>query len=85
MTKTNLLILLENKSDVLSRIINLFSKTGYKIKNLSISKNIKKKNLSNFSIEIFGKKKFIPQIIKQLKKLIDIFNVKIIKKSSKKK
>ncbi|WP_343183695.1 acetolactate synthase small subunit [Buchnera aphidicola] len=80
MIKKNLLILLENQSDVLSRIINIFFKTGYQIKNISIYKQKKDKTLSYINIQILGKKKFIPQIIKQLYKLIDILKITILNK-----
>ncbi|WP_343187910.1 acetolactate synthase small subunit [Buchnera aphidicola (Periphyllus koelreuteriae)] len=80
MIKKNLLILLENQSDVLSRIINIFFKTGYQIKNISISKQKKDKTLSYMNIQVLGKKKFIPQIIKQLYKLIDVLKITILNK-----
>ncbi|NIH40952.1 MAG: acetolactate synthase small subunit [Buchnera aphidicola (Periphyllus aceris)] len=82
MIKTILLILVENKSDVLSRIINLFSKTGYIIKNITISKTIKDKTLSYIHVKIIGKKNFFSQIQKQLYKLIDVLQVQQIDKKT---
>ncbi|NIG99047.1 MAG: acetolactate synthase small subunit [Buchnera aphidicola (Periphyllus acericola)] len=82
MIKTILLILVENKSDVLARIINLFSKTGYIIKNITISKTIKDKTLSYINIKTIGNKIFFSQIQKQLYKLIDVLKVQKINKKT---
>ncbi|WP_343189226.1 acetolactate synthase small subunit [Buchnera aphidicola (Chaitoregma tattakana)] len=76
--KKILYILLENQPGVLSRVIGLFSQRGYNIERL-IAKPLKKNNkLSTVLIELSENINLNEQIKKQLYKLINVLNVKII-------
>lgn len=77
--KRILLILLENESGALSRVIGLFSQRGYNIDSLTVAPT-EDSSLSKITILTHGNQKTIEQIEKQLKKLIDVFKVVDIKK-----
>ncbi len=75
MRKAVLSVLVENQFGVLSRITGLFSRRGFNIDSLSVGTTNNPK-FSRITIVVFGDDLIIKQIIKQLEKLIDVFEVK---------
>ncbi|CUR53128.1 acetolactate synthase small subunit [Buchnera aphidicola] len=76
-----LLILLENEVGALSRVVGLFSQRNYNIDQLTVVPT-QNKLISNINIHTSGDLNIIKQIIKQLEKLINVIQVKIIKESN---
>ncbi len=74
MRRAVLSVLVENQSGVLSRITGLFSRRGFNIDSLSVGTTNNPK-FSRITIAVFGDDLIIKQIIKQLEKLIDVFEV----------
>ncbi len=68
-------VLVENKFGVLSRISGLFSGKGYNIESLTVSKT-ERDDVSNMTIVTSGDDKVIEQIVKQLRKLINVLKVR---------
>ncbi|QTM69294.1 acetolactate synthase small subunit [Buchnera aphidicola (Hormaphis cornu)] len=73
-----LLLLLENESGALSRVIGLFSQRGYNIESLNVVPT-EDPTLSQITIQTVGDEKVLQQIEKQLHKLIDVLKVLVIK------
>lgn len=69
-----LLILLENESGALSRVVGLFSQRGYNIDSLTVAPT-EDRRISRLTIQTLGNKNKIEQIEKQLQKLIDVHKV----------
>ncbi len=67
-------IVVENESSVLSRISGLFSGRGYNIETLTVAP-IPNSNRSHITIETKGDERTINQIVKQLHKLIPVYEV----------
>ncbi|ADD67215.1 acetolactate synthase, small subunit [Denitrovibrio acetiphilus DSM 12809] len=68
-------VLVENKFGVLSRISGLFSGRGYNIESLSVNKTMDV-NISTMTIVTTGDADVIEQIIKQLRKLVNVLRVR---------
>lgn len=68
-------VLVENKFGVLSRISGLFSGRGYNIESLSVNKTLDP-NVSIMTIVTTGDEAVIEQIIKQLRKLVNVLRVR---------
>jgi acetolactate synthase-1/3 small subunit len=68
-------VLVENKFGVLSRISGLFSGRGYNIESLSVNKTMDE-NVSIMTIVTTGDDAVIEQIIKQLRKLVNVLRVR---------
>lgn len=68
-------ILVENKFGVLSRISGLFSGRGYNIESLTVNLT-DDPNVSMMTIITYGDDSVIEQIIKQLRKLINVLKVR---------
>lgn len=68
-------VLVENKFGVLARIAGLFSGRGYNIESLTVN-STEKPEVSLMTIVTYGDDKIIEQIIKQLRKLINILKVR---------
>ncbi len=68
-------ILVENKFGVLSRISGLFSGRGYNIESLTVNMT-EKSDLSMITIVTTGDDQVIEQIIKQLRRLINVIKVR---------
>ena len=75
MQKHIISILVENKFGVLSRVSGLFSGRGYNIESLTVNET-EKAGLSNMTIVTTGDDAVVEQIIKQLRKLINIIRVR---------
>ena len=67
-------ILVENKFGVLTRIAGLFSGRGYNIDTLNVAPT-QDPDLSRMSIVTHGDESTVEQIIKQLKKLVNVLEV----------
>jgi len=67
-------ILVENKFGVLTRVAGLFSGRGYNIDTLNVAPT-HEDNTSRMTIVTHGDDATLEQIIKQLKKLVDIIDV----------
>ena len=67
----------ENKFGVLSRVSGLFSGRGYNIESLTVNAS-DREGESIMTIVTYGDEKIIEQIIKQLRKLINVLHVRDI-------
>ena len=67
-------ILVENQPGVLSRISGLFGGRGYNIDSLCVAETTEP-NVSRITIVTTGSKQIIEQIVKQLRKLINVLKV----------
>ena len=68
-------ILVENKFGVLARVAGLFSGRGYNIESLTVN-STDKHDVSMMTIVTYGDDRIIEQIIKQLRKLINVLKVR---------
>ena len=68
-------IIVENKFGALSRVSGLFSGRGYNIESLTVNET-EKAGLSNMTIVTSGEDPVIEQIIKQLRKLVNVLRVR---------
>jgi acetolactate synthase I/III small subunit len=73
-------ILVENKFGVLTRVAGLFSGRGYNIDTLNVAPT-NDDNTSRMTIVTHGDDATLEQIIKQLKKLIDVIDVQDFRES----
>ena len=73
-------ILVENKFGVLTRVAGLFSGRGYNIDSLNVAPT-HDDNTSRMTIVTHGDDATLEQIIKQLKKLVDIIEVEDFRES----
>jgi acetolactate synthase-1/3 small subunit len=67
-------VLLENEAGALSRVAGLFSARGYNIEGLSVAPT-DEEEVSRMTIVTWGDDQIIEQIIKQLRKLIEVIRV----------
>ncbi|MEF8793728.1 acetolactate synthase small subunit [Thiohalorhabdus sp.] len=67
-------VLLENEAGALSRVAGLFSARGYNIEGLSVAPT-DDEQVSRMTIVTRGDEQIIEQIIKQLRKLIEVIKV----------
>lgn len=70
-------VLVENKFGVLARVAGLFSGRGYNIESLTVN-STEKHDVSMMTIVTYGDERIIEQIIKQLRKLINVLKVRDI-------
>lgn len=74
-TKHIISIDIENRFGALARVAGLFSGRGYNIESLTVN-STEKPDLSNMTIVTSGEEPVIEQIIKQLRKLVNIIRVR---------
>ena len=67
-------VLVENKFGVLARVASLFSAKGYNIESLSVGETVDP-DISRMTIVVTGDDMILEQIIKQLRRLIDVIKV----------
>ncbi|GAK54193.1 acetolactate synthase [Candidatus Moduliflexus flocculans] len=72
--KHTISVLVENKFGVLARVASLFSAKGYNIESLSVGETTDPE-VSRMTIIVSGDDMIVEQIIKQLRRLIDIIKV----------
>ncbi len=77
--KHTISVLVENEFGVLARVASLFSSKGYNIDSLSVSETFDP-TLSRMTIVTHGSDQIIEQILKQLKKLINVIHVEDLTK-----
>ena len=68
-------MIVENKFGALSRVAGLFSGRGYNIESLTVNET-EKAGLTNMTIVTSGEDPVIEQIIKQLRKLVNVLRVR---------
>jgi acetolactate synthase-1/3 small subunit len=72
--KHTISVLVENKFGVLARVASMFSAKGYNIESLSVGETIDPE-VSRMTIVVAGDDTILEQIIKQLRRLIDVIKV----------
>lgn len=79
--KHTIVVTVENKFGVLARISGLFSSRGYNIDSLTVGETQDAK-ISRMTIVVKGDDKVLDQVINQLYKLIDVIEVKDLKRGT---
>ena len=72
--KHTISVLVENKYGVLARVASLFSAKGYNIESLSVGETTDP-DVSRMTIVVPGDEAILEQIVKQLRRLIDVIKV----------
>ena len=72
--KHTISVTVENKFGVLSRVAGLFSGRGFNIESLSVGETLDP-SISRMTIVTRGDDRIIEQVIKQLRKLVDVIKV----------
>ncbi len=79
--KHTISVTVENKFGVLARVSGLFSSRGYNIDSLTVGET-RDPRISRMTIVVKGDDKILEQVIKQLSKLVDVIDVKDLKRGS---
>lgn len=74
-------ILVDNNSGVLLRVSSLFSRRGYNISSV-VSSETEKEGITRITIVAHGDDYTLDQIYKQLQKLVDVIELKIVDQSN---
>lgn len=77
MMRSTLAVLVENNPGVLARVAGLFSRRGYNIDSLSVSRT-DDPTISRMTIVVEGDEAVLDQVTKQLRKLVDVIRVRDI-------
>ncbi|MCC8044563.1 MAG: acetolactate synthase small subunit [Clostridiales bacterium] len=77
MKRRVLSLLVDNTSGVLSRVAGLFSRRGYNIDSLTVGETMDPR-YSRMTIVASGDEQTLDQIMKQLAKLIDVVDIKVL-------
>ncbi len=75
--RSTLSVLVENHPGVLARVAGLFSRRGYNIDSLSVSRT-EDPTISRMTIVVEGDEVVLDQVAKQLRKLVDVIRVRDI-------
>ena len=81
MKKRVLSLLVDNTSGVLSRVAGLFSRRGYNIDSLTVGETADPR-YSRLTVVARGDEQILDQIVKQLAKLIDVVDIKVLEEES---
>ena len=81
MKKRVLSLLVDNTSGVLSRVAGLFSRRGYNIDSLTVGETADPRD-SRMTVVARGDEQILDQIVKQLAKLIDVVDIKVLEEES---
>ena len=81
MKKRVLSLLVDNTSGVLSRVAGLFSRRGYNIDSLTVGETADPR-YSRMTVVVSGDEQILDQITKQLAKLIDVVDIKILEEGT---
>ncbi|MBR5495801.1 MAG: acetolactate synthase small subunit [Oscillospiraceae bacterium] len=76
-TKHNLSILVKNNSGLLLRVSGLFSRRGYNIQSISAAQT-QDPDITRMTITVGGDQQTLEQIENQVRKLVDVIEVKVI-------
>lgn len=79
--KHTMSVLVENKFGVLARVASMFSAKGYNIESLSVGETVDP-DVSRMTIVVAGDDTILEQIIKQLRRLIDVIKVSDLTQAS---
>ncbi len=79
--KHTISVLVENKFGVLARVASLFSAKGYNIESLSVGETLDP-DVSRMTIVVPGDDAILEQIVKQLRRLIDVIKVSDLTKKN---
>ena len=74
-------LLVDNTSGVLSRVAGLFSRRGYNIDSLTVGETADPR-YSRMTVVARGDEQILDQIVKQLAKLIDVVDIKVLEEES---
>lgn len=77
MREMTLSILVDNTSGVLNRVAGLFSRRGYNIDSLTVGET-ENPVFSRMTIVVHGDDEILEQIVKQIYKLVDVRDVKVL-------
>ena len=69
--------IVEHRPGVLFRVSNLFRRRGFNIQSISVGPT-EKKELARITITVGGGEKLVEQIVKQLRKLVEVVKVSIL-------
>jgi acetolactate synthase I/III small subunit len=75
--------LVENKPGVLFRVTNLFRARSFNIESITVG-STEQQDLSRMTITTNSDEKTLDQLVKQLRKLIDVIEVKVLDTDNKK-
>ena len=78
MKKRILSILVDNSAGVLSRVAGLFSRRGYNLDSLTVGETADPR-FSRMTVVATGDDQVLEQITKQLSKLVDVRDIKVLK------
>ena len=81
MKKRVLSLQVDNTSGVLSRVAGLFSRRGYNIDSLTVGETADPR-YSRMTVVARGDEQILDQIVKQLAKLIDVVDIKVLEEES---
>ena len=81
MNRRVLSLLVDNTSGVLSRVAGLFSRRGYNIDSLTVGETADPR-YSRMTVVARGDEQILDQIVKQLAKLIDVVDIKVLEEQS---
>lgn len=81
MKKRVLSLLVDNTSGVLSRVAGLFSRRGYNIDSLTVGETADPR-YSRMTVVARGDEQILDQIVKQLAKLVDVVDIKVLEEES---
>lgn len=77
MSKRVLSLLVDNTAGVLSRVAGLFSRRGYNIESLTVGETADPR-YSRMTVVAAGDEQILEQITKQLAKLVDVVDIKVL-------
>ena len=81
MSRIVLSLLVDNTAGVLSRVAGLFSRRGYNIESLTVGETADPR-YSRMTVVARGDEQILDQIVKQLAKLIDVVDIKVLEEES---
>ena len=81
MKKRVLSLLVDNTSGVLSRVAGLFSRRGYNIDSLTVGETADPR-YSRMTVVARGDEQILAQLVKQLAKLSDVVDIKVLEEES---
>ena len=74
-------LLVDNTSGVLSRVAGMFSRRGYNIDSLTVGETMDPR-YSRMTVVVSGDEQILEQITKQLRKLVDVVDIKVLEDDS---
>ena len=81
MKKRGFSLLVDKTSGVLSRVSGMFSRRGYNIDSLTVGETMDPR-YSRMTVVVSGDEQILEQITKQLRKLVDVVDIKVLEDDS---